>query len=126
MQNLAHQAYGSVQHRTASEKEIERALMAEVTAELVEISALENPLPGPWYDAINRNLQMWTIFASDLLNPNNPFPKELKGQILYLAEFVRQQSRALFASGTGDLSELIAINKILLGESPPPRLKEVS
>lgn len=119
MQNLAHQAYGNVQARTASEKEIEQALMAEITAALEEIASQEKPALSDWYDAINRNLQMWTIFTTDLLNNNNPYPNELKAQLLYLAEFVRQQSRALFSNGAGDLNELIAINKILLGTQPP-------
>ena len=124
MQNLAHQAYGNVQARTASEKEIEAALMAEITAELEEIAAQEKPEMSAWYEAINRNLQMWTIFTTDLLNSNNPYPNELKAQLLYLAEFVRQQSRTLFSNGGGDLGELIAINKILLGA--PPQLMEAT
>ena len=117
MQNLAHQAYGTVQHRTASDKEIEQALMAQITNELEEVSNAESPSRTQWFEAISRNLQMWTIFTADLLNPNNQLPEELRSQILFLGEFVRQQSRALFAAGEGDLSEIIAINKILLGKT---------
>lgn len=116
MQTLAQQAYGNVQSRTASDKEIEQALMAQITAELEELAAQEKPDRAKWYAAVSRNLKMWTIFASDLSNENNGLPDDLKSQILYLADFVSQQSRALFAKSEGELTDLISINNILLGK----------
>lgn len=117
MQSLAFKAYGEVTQRTAGEKDIEIALFQQITNELRNVSDAETVQPTDWAEAIHRNQQLWTTIAIDLLNPGNALPEEMKRSLLYLAEFVRQNSLKILA-GDGDIADLIEINQsIMMGLS---------
>ena len=113
MQSLALKAYGSVQQRTAGDKEIEYALFAQITQSLEVVSSQEKPSPSIWADAVSRNLQMWTVLAVDLMDDNNKLPDALRGSLLTLAEFVRRTSMEVLAGGEG-LTDLIDINSTIM------------
>ncbi len=113
MQKLAIKAYGEIEHRTAGDKQIEYALFQQITHALKDLSRTEPASPTLWADAINRNLQMWTIIAVDLLHPENALPEDTKKSLLYLAEFVRQSSMQILA-GDGDIADLIEINTSIM------------
>lgn len=113
MQSLALKAYGSVQQRTAGDKEIEYALFAQITQGLEVVSNQEKPSPSVWADAISRNLQMWTVLAVDLMSDENKLPDTLKGGLLTLAEFVRRTSMEVLAGGEG-LADLIDVNSTIM------------
>ena len=113
MQSLAHKAYGDVQHRTASEKEIEYALFTQITQDLEQVASEEKPVPAVWADAISRNLQMWTILATDLMGSGNTLPDEIKKGLLILSEFVRRTSMSVLSGGEG-LVDLIEINHTIM------------
>lgn len=109
MQKLAFKAYGEIEHRTAGDKQIEHALFQQITHSLKDISQSGTASPTLWADAINRNLQMWTIIAVDVMHPENALPEDTKKSLLYVAEFVRQSSMQILAGG-GDVADLIEIN----------------
>ncbi len=113
MQKLAFKAYGEIEHRTAGDKQIEYALFQQITHALKDLSQTGPTSPTLWADAINRNLQMWTIIAVDLLHPENALPEDTKKSLLYLAEFVRQSSMQILAGG-GDVADLIEINTSIM------------
>ena len=113
MQALAYKAYGQVQHRTASEKEIEYALFKQITEALQDVADQTQPEPAVWADAISRNLQLWTILAADLLNPDNAMSIEMKRGLLRLSDFVRINSLKIL-SGEGDLADLIEVNTSIM------------
>ena len=113
MQSLALKAYGDVQQRTASEKEIEHALFFQITQQLEQVAVEERVTPSVWGDAISRNLQMWTILATDLLTPENQLPEDTKKSMLILSEFVRRTSMRVLAGDDG-LQELIEINRMIM------------
>jgi flagellar protein FlaF len=117
LQSLAFKAYGEVTQRTAGEKDIEIALFQQITNELRNVSDADTVQPTDWAEAIHRNQQLWTTIAIDLLNPGNALPEEMKRSLLYLAEFVRQNSMKIL-SGSGDIADLIEINQsIMMGLS---------
>jgi flagellar biosynthesis activator protein FlaF len=117
LQSLAFKAYGEVTQRTAGEKDIEIALFQQITNELRNVSDADTVQPTDWAEAIHRNQQLWTMIAIDLLNPGNALPEEMKRSLLYLAEFVRQNSMKIL-SGSGDIADLIEINQsIMMGLS---------
>jgi len=117
LQSLAFKAYGEVTQRTAGEKDIELALFQQITNELRNVSDADTAQPTDWAEAIHRNQQLWTTIAIDLLNPGNALPEEMKRSLLYLAEFVRQNSMKIL-SGSGDIADLIEINQsIMMGLS---------
>ena len=114
MQQLASKAYGQVEKRTASEKQIELALFQQITQALVDIDRQEKPAPTEWADAIHRNLQLWTTLTVDLAQPDNALPDELKRSLIYISEFVRRHSQQVLA-GDAELGDLIEINQNIMG-----------
>ncbi len=113
MQSLALKAYGNVQQRTAGEKEIEHALFTQITYDLESVANEDKPNPSVWADAISRNLQMWTLLATDLMRPENALAQETKNGLLTLSEFVRRTSMTILSGGEG-IADLIDINKTIM------------
>ena len=100
--------------RTASDKNIEFALFQQITHALQGVAEADRPEPSQWADAIDRNLQLWTILTVDLLSPQNTLPNEIKTGLLNLASFVRRQSQQVL-SGNGSLEDLIEVNQTIMG-----------
>jgi len=114
LQNLAYKAYGDITKRTSSDRQLEQALFLQIT-EALESAAEAGPKEFlGWVDAIHRNLQLWTVLATDLLNPNNPLPDDLKGRLISIFQFVRRHSHTLLG-GQGDIADLIEINRNIMG-----------
>jgi len=113
VQKLAFKAYGEIGHRTASDKQIEYALFQQITHALEDAALAGSTSPTVWADALNRNLQMWTIISTDLLHPENNLPEDTKNSLLNLAEFVRQSSMRILA-GNGDIAELVDVNTTIM------------
>lgn len=113
MHNLAFKAYGQVQQRTASDKGIEHALFLQITEALEEIVRSGAPSPTARADAIHRNQQLWTLLATDLLNPANSLPIDLKSRLLQLSKFVQKTSMEVL-SGSGDIADLIEVNRPII------------
>lgn len=113
MQALAYKAYGNVAQRTAGDKEIEFALFQQITEALEGVLDPDTRTPSAWADAISRNQQLWTIIATDLLDPGNGLPDNLKRSLLLLSEFVRQSSLNILA-GEESIPDLIEVNKTVM------------
>jgi flagellar protein FlaF len=113
MQSLALKAYGDVQQRTASEKEIEYALFTQITQDLSSVASEDKPVPSVWADAISRNLQMWTVLATDLMGSGNTLPEETRKGLLVLSDFVRRTSMDVLSGGQG-IADLVSINEIIM------------
>lgn len=113
MQTLAFKAYGKVEHRTAGDRNIEHALFRQITEQMLAVKHAADPTPTEVADAINRNLQMWTTLATDLMSEENGHSNELKGMLLGINAFVRRTSMQLL-SGEGDLADLIEVNQIIM------------
>ena len=68
-------SYQTTQFRSNSPQEMEYQLIVDVTRDL------ENGRAKGGHAMINalfRNCQMWTAFASDCLNPENGLPRDLR------------------------------------------------
>ena len=113
MQALAFKAYGEVKQRTAGEREIEYALFRQITEALQQVSEDTDVQPTRWAEAIHNNHQLWTTLAIDLLQPGNALPDEMKRSLLYLSEFVRQNSLKVL-SGEAEIADLIEINQTIM------------
>jgi len=113
LHNLAFKAYGQVQKRTASDKGIEHALFLQITEALEEVARSDSPSPSAKADAIHRNQQLWTLLTTDLLNPANSLPIDLKSRLLQLSKFVQKTSMEIL-SGTGNIADLIEVNRPII------------
>jgi flagellar protein FlaF len=111
-------AYGEVAKRTASDRQLEFALFMQITTALENLTAPDRVSLSDWADAINRNQQLWTILAADLMLPTNALPDDLKRRLLILSEFVRRTSLKVLAGEEG-VSGLIEVNKAVMAGLVP-------
>lgn len=113
MQALAYKAYGQVTQRTATGRALEYAVFEQITRDLQSVLDDGGENPGAWGDAIYRNLQLWTIIATDLLSPENALPNETKAGLITLSEFVRRTSMKILAGSEG-LADIIEVNRTIM------------
>ncbi|MEX1234572.1 MAG: flagellar biosynthesis regulator FlaF [Roseovarius sp.] len=59
--------------------------------------------------AISENRELWTLFAAQVADPENPLPKTLRASIFYLSEFTNLHSRKVLAR-EASANALIEIN----------------
>ncbi|MGH1355000.1 MAG: flagellar biosynthesis regulator FlaF [Thalassovita sp.] len=59
--------------------------------------------------SIHDNRRLWTLLATDVADPNNSLPSELRARIFYLAEFTQQHSREVLR-GKANVDALVEIN----------------
>ncbi|MEO1405807.1 MAG: flagellar biosynthesis regulator FlaF [Pseudomonadota bacterium] len=118
MQALALKAYGEVQKRTADPRSIEAALFRQITDRLIAAQDLRETDPSGWAEAINKNLELWNVLASDLLHPENQLNESIRKPLIELSIFVRRATTKIL-SGSDGMDDLIAINEsIALGLQP--------
>ncbi len=113
MQALAVKAYGEVRNRTADNKSLEHALFDQITDALRDAVDQEKTDAAKWADAVNRNLELWTILTTDLLHPDNQLPEATRKSLLELSVFVRRHSMQVL-SGDAQLADLIEINESIM------------
>lgn len=113
MQHLAYKAYGEATTRTASDKQIELALFQQITEALRTVARQEDPALADWADAINRNQQLWSIIATDLLSDANKLPNDTKTSLIQISKFVRQHSLKVLAR-EATLDDLIEVNETII------------
>lgn len=63
--------------------------------------------------ALHDNRKLWGIFAIDVADANNPLPKELKAQVLYLAEFTHHHTSKVLAR-QASIDPLLEVNTAIL------------
>lgn len=62
-------------------------------------------------EAVRLNWRLWTIFQSSMLEPDCPWPVELRSNILSLADFIDRRSVALLSDPQPDgVEALVNIN----------------
>ncbi len=113
MQALAYKAYGEISQRTAGDREVEYALFLQITEALESVKNPETRSLSDWADALSRNQQLWTIIATDLLQPGNSLPDDLKRSLLFLSEYVRQTSLKVL-EGEESIPDLIEVNNTVM------------
>lgn len=113
MQQLAFKAYSNVTQRTASDEQIEYALFRDITEALQDVASKDSPPLTQWADAVDRNLQLWTLLSADLMSPDNELDAGLKQGLLTLSESVRRLSYGVLA-GNAELDDLIEINESIM------------
>ena len=113
MQALAVKAYGEVRNRTADNKSIEHAVFRQITDALIEAQELEKNDAQKWADAVNLNLELWTLLSTDLLHPDNQLNEATRKSLLELSIFVRRASMKILA-GEGEIADLIEINETIM------------
>jgi flagellar protein FlaF len=117
-------AYKKTINQTATSRDTEYRLLAQVTSELIK--AVENQ-KGAKGDpkkmsqvasALNWNKQVWDVFVEDCGTAGNQLPRELRAAIVSLGIWVTKET-ALALEGDGDIDSLVAVNRdIMKGLKP--------
>ncbi len=90
MQSAQIETYRNVHKMTLTGRELEAAVLIKAAQKLTlcqnnwEASDREENLKK----ALKYNQQVWTVFQTELSNPENPLPKKLKEDLLSLSAFI--------------------------------------
>lgn len=109
----ARNAYRAAQSSTRSSKETEYELLGRMTQRMIATTKRGKSGFAALADALHDNRKLWSTFTVDLANENNPMPKELKEQLIYLSEFTRQHTSKVL-SGKANVAPLVEINTAVM------------
>ncbi|WGF87603.1 flagellar biosynthesis regulator FlaF [Marinivivus vitaminiproducens] len=109
----ATRGYRSTIQGTASPKDLEARLFAEITAGLIAADRDDRRSYGERAAALHRNLAFWDALRADLASGANRLPLPLKDGLIGLARFVQTRSARLLQE-EGPLEPLIAINRAMM------------
>lgn len=105
---FAARAYSQNARSVGTPRSIEYQAFSRITASLRAVAKAE-AAHGERVRAILQNNKLWALLAADLLSENNTLPKELRAQLLSLAEFSRKHGLKAM-SGEAEVELLIDIN----------------
>ena len=126
-------AYKTTIRQTETPRQIERRIMARITAQIAahqadfdgtsdtgrRLDLLANKLRP----ALTDNLTLWMAFKTDLLDPQNTLSAEIRAGLLSLGYFVERQTAKVFA-GEANVAALVDVNnsimKALAGQAEEP------
>lgn len=122
-------AYKKTITQTATSRDTEYRLLAQVTSELIK--AVENK-KGAANDptkmaqvasALNWNKQVWDIFVEDCGTAGNQLPRDLRAAIVSLGIWVTKET-AIALEGEGDIDSLVAVNRDIMKGLKPSQAKD--
>lgn len=112
-------AYKRTIKQTATPRDVEYRLLAQVTAALMKAKELRDGSDrdprrmAQVMDALNWNNQVWDAFVEDVGTEGNMLPRELRAAIVSLGIWVTRET-GLVSTGQGDIDALIAVNKAIM------------
>ena len=112
-------AYKKALNKTASSRNAEYRLLAQVTAALIEAKEADgdmrkNPAKMKMLaHALNWNNEVWSTFMEDCRSEDNKLPEKLRGGILSLGIWVNKETQAALNGDVG-LDALISVNRDIM------------
>lgn len=107
------EAYRTVEKTTMSGKEIEATALTQAAMKLKQCQDNwgAEDRESKLEEALKHNQLLWTIFQSELANPDHLLPKKLREDILSLAAFIDKRTFEIMAYPSPEkLTVLININ----------------
>lgn len=108
---LAKTAYSSAEQPVRTARDTEYEIFARVTRRL-KLANGEGDF-SVLASAVHENRTLWKMLGADVSLPENGLPQELRGRILYLAEFTRQHSSKILR-GMATVDVLVEINTAMM------------
>lgn len=109
----AQNAYGQTNRSIRTTRGTEYDAVARITHRLKSATAREPLDIVELASAVQDNRNMWTLFASQVADRDNPLPSDLRARIFYLYEFTIQHSRAVLAR-EASADALIEVNTAIM------------
>ena len=112
-------AYKKALNKTASSRNAEYRLLAQVTAALIEAKEADGDMrkdPSKMKmlaHALNWNNEVWSTFMDDCRSEDNKLPEKLRGGILSLGIWVNKETQAALNGDVG-LDALISVNRDIM------------
>lgn len=107
-QALARGAYSVANTEFGTPQTAEYEAFARVTRGLKSATTLQSRIA-----ALHDNRRLWILLATDVADPGNRLPDNLRAGIFYLAEFTQQHTSKVLREA-GDTDVLIEINKAIM------------
>jgi flagellar biosynthesis activator protein FlaF len=101
--------YAATLERFETHRETEARLLRELSRSL-ELAEAGDDHPQ-LVQAVSRNRNLWTKFATDLIGDGNKLPQELKATLLSIAGAVDRSCTEALAGDRRALTTLVAINR---------------
>lgn len=98
---------------TRSDRRAEYDIIARVTQELRDSAVKRKTNFAAYAEALHTNQRLWTALLVDVADTDNPFPKELKARIAYLADFTNHHTRRIMREKVS-VMPLLEINMAVL------------
>lgn len=102
-------AYRMQTRTVGTTRSIEYDVLARITRQLQQAAQAGPGVTGALASALHDNRRLWTIFATEVADRNNPLPRDLRARLLYLADFTQQHSSKVLLHGA-PLDPLIDVN----------------
>lgn len=111
--DLARTAYSPVNAPIRTGRSVEFEAFARATRDLKRAS--ENPKLGfpALARAIHENRRLWTVLATDIADPDNALPADLRARIMYLCRFTDAHSKQVL-QGKVSAAILVEINASMM------------
>lgn len=104
--------YGSMQHVTKTDRQVESDILGKVTANLQKATLNSGDFPQ-LVKAIHDNRIIWSHFAAHAADNLNKLPNELRADLVSLYEFTEQHSQKVLRK-EADVSVLIEVNTAIM------------
>lgn len=112
MQNYGAALYAQTAKNSATPREFESQLLANMAARLQYISDNWTTEFASLDDALTRNRKIWTIFLTSVTQPEHPLPQTIRQNIANIGIFVLGQTLEMVHSPTREgVESLIGINR---------------
>lgn len=112
-QSMAQRAYSSVSTPIRTHRGTEYEAVARITKRLRAAAEKGDSGFPALAAALHDNKKLWSIFATDVADPGNGLPAELKARIFYLAEFTFKHTSEILGR-RANAAPLIDINTAIL------------
>lgn len=110
---LAKTAYANPGQPVRTARGTEFELFARITRRLKQASDAGKAQFPALAAAVYDNRKLWTVLASDVADPGNRLPSDLRARLFYLNEFTQVHSRKVL-SGDASVDVLIDINTAIM------------
>lgn len=109
----ARQAYSASLSPSRTPRGTEYEAVARITHRLRSASQMGADGFVALAEALHDNNRMWRLFATDVADPENALPGELRARLFYLAEFTRHHTSKVLARQES-VDPLLEVNAAIL------------